>query len=412
MADHLAAAIPEIAAIDDAHVRAELLASTEANVGQLLRLLAHGARADDASIPPEALQFLRGNVQRGIALPTLLRSYRLGHAWLWERGRKRCSKASMTPASSPPAGPELGVHVRLHRQALRRVVEEFGRERERMMRGVAAAARETVRAIFAGERPTRSGLPAPRLLTCAPATWRCGVEHRSEVAASSALVREAAAAARARRAARRALGSRALRRLVGIVRFACGSMLSSATSRRPDVRRRRSPARAGASRGFRRSHAEALQAGAHPVAGRRRGLRVTTYARVELVSLLASDLPRARAFVAEQLGPLAATAEPAQRLRDTVRRVPRRGRQRTRVASGALHPPEHASPIRVKKAEELLGRRVTDQARSSLASSDMRTPSSPPLGPACSAARTTTRTRFTCRAPRSRRRTSPRLACA
>jgi len=37
-----------------------------------------------------------------------------------------------------------------------------------------------------------------------------------------------------------------------------------------------------------------------------------------LVSLLASDLPRARAFVTGHLGPLASTEEPAERLRETV----------------------------------------------------------------------------------------------
>jgi len=47
---------------------------------------------------------------------------------------------------------------------------------------------------------------------------------------------------------------------------------------------------------------------------------VTGYGRVELVSLLASDLRARRAFVAAQLGPLSSTAEPASRAypRDTV----------------------------------------------------------------------------------------------
>jgi hypothetical protein len=45
---------------------------------------------------------------------------------------------------------------------------------------------------------------------------------------------------------------------------------------------------------------------------------VTSYARVELVSLLASDLPRARVFVAGQLGRLASTGGTAERLRETV----------------------------------------------------------------------------------------------
>src|SRR3954465_1731006 len=84
MAAHLYSAIPELRAIDDDDLRAELLGSAEANIGQVLRLLAAGAGTSDVVVPHEALEFLRGNVRRGIPLAALLRSYRLGHAWLWE----------------------------------------------------------------------------------------------------------------------------------------------------------------------------------------------------------------------------------------------------------------------------------------------------------------------------------------
>jgi hypothetical protein len=84
--------------------------------------------------------------------------------------------------------------------------------------------------------------------------------------------------------------------------------------------------------GFRSSHAEALQAAhiarlAPATAG-----PVTGYPRVELVSLLATDLPRARAFVARQLGPLASPDEPAERLRETVLAFLAAGGSATRVA--------------------------------------------------------------------------------
>jgi hypothetical protein len=64
MAEHLYAAIPELSTIEDAELRAELLGSTEANIGQILRLLAHGASTDDVVVPHEAFEFLRGNVRR------------------------------------------------------------------------------------------------------------------------------------------------------------------------------------------------------------------------------------------------------------------------------------------------------------------------------------------------------------
>src|SRR6476619_8285874 len=70
--------------------------------------------------------------------------------------------------------------------------------------------------------------------------------------------------------------------------------------------------------GFRNSYGEAKQAARIGALIGDSKSSVTSYARVELVSLLAGDLPRARAFVASQLGPLNSTVESAQRLRTTV----------------------------------------------------------------------------------------------
>src|SRR5207244_9631259 len=111
--------------------------------------------------------------------------------------------------------------------------------------------------------------------------------------------------------------------------------------------------------GFRGSHAEALQAARIASLARGAGSGVTGYARVELVSLLASDLPRARAFVLGKLGPLASTAEPAARLRDTVLAFLAAGGSATRVAKELyVHP--NTVAYRVKRAEEMLGHRVNE----------------------------------------------------
>ncbi len=152
MAEHLYAAIPELAAIEDDELRAELLGSTEANIGQVLRLLAHGASADDVVVPHEALEFLRGNVRRGIPLAALLRSYRLGHAWLWERWsqalQERVEDSGELAAGQDQSSAFMFAYVDRLSDAL---VEEFGTERERMMRSAAQLRAETVRAILAGE---------------------------------------------------------------------------------------------------------------------------------------------------------------------------------------------------------------------------------------------------------------------
>jgi DNA-binding PucR family transcriptional regulator len=87
---------------------------------------------------------------------------------------------------------------------------------------------------------------------------------------------------------------------------------------------------------------------------------VTGYPRVELVSLLAADLPRARTFVARQLGSLASPAEPAERLRDTVLAFLVAGGSATRAAK-ELYVHQNTVAYRVKRAEELLSRRVTER---------------------------------------------------
>ena len=175
-----------------------------------------GASIDDVVVPHEALEFLRGNVRRGIPLPALLRSYRLGHAWLWERWsqalQERVEDSGELAAGQDQSSAFMFAYVDKVSDAL---VEEFGTERERMMRSASQLRAETVRAILAGE-PIDEEVASRRL----------GYELRrhhvalrvasagSEVRGLERAVDEAAAAARAGEAARRALGRGALRRVV------------------------------------------------------------------------------------------------------------------------------------------------------------------------------------------------------
>jgi len=81
---------------------------------------------------------------------------------------------------------------------------------------------------------------------------------------------------------------------------------------------------------------------------------------VELVSLLAGDLPRARAFVASELGPLAAQDEAVERLRETALGFMRAGGSATRVAKELfVHP--NTVAYRVKRVEELMGRKLSER---------------------------------------------------
>jgi DNA-binding PucR family transcriptional regulator len=360
MAEHLYTAIPELAAIEDDDLRTELLASAEANVGQALRLLAHGASTDDVVVPHEALEFLRGNVRRGIPLPALLRSYRLGHAWLWKRWsqelQERVEDSGELAAGQDQSSAFMFAYVDKVSDVL---VEEFGTERERMMRSALQLRAETVRAILAGE-PVDEEVASRRL----------GYElRRHHVALRIASAgTEVRGLERAVAEATAALGQgKPLVVASGAARFDAwwGSFDAPATD--PLERYEPPPGvcvafgRPGEGiHGFRSSHAEALQAARIGSLVPDGGAAVTSYAEVELVTLLAGDLPRARAFVAWQLGPLASTDEAAERLRDTVLAFAASGGSATRVAK-ELYVHQNTVAYRVKRAEELLGRKVSER---------------------------------------------------
>ena len=358
MADHLYASIPELSATEDEELRAELLGSTQANIGQVLTLMADGASTDDVVVPHEAMEFLRGNVRRGIPLPALLRSYRLGHAWLWERWsqalQERIEDSGELAAGQDQSSAFMFAYIDKVSDVL---VQEFGTERERMMRSADQVRAETVRAILAGE-PVDEEVASRRL------GYELGRHHLalrvasagSEIRGLERAVDEAAAA----------LGSaQPLVLASGAARFDvwCGSFDAPETEALeryeppPEVLVAfGTPGRGIA--GFRKSHAEALQAARiGSLAG---GQAVTGYADVELVSLLAGDLPRARAFVTGQLGPLASTAEPAERLRDTMLAFLRSGGSATRVAK-ELYVHQNTVAYRIKRAEEILGRKVSER---------------------------------------------------
>jgi DNA-binding PucR family transcriptional regulator len=117
--------------------------------------------------------------------------------------------------------------------------------------------------------------------------------------------------------------------------------------------------------GFRRSHAEALEAARVAALAGGAAAAVTRYERVELVSLLASDFPRARAFVAARLGPLAAATEPAARLRETVLAFLAANGSGTRVLVGT---PQAAD--RVRSRAPIPGRRMLIACRPTLSNQE------------------------------------------
>jgi DNA-binding PucR family transcriptional regulator len=359
MAEHISAAMPEFDEIEDEELRAELRASAEANVSQVLRMLADGARVEDIAIPHEALAFLRGNVRRGFPLSMLLRSYRLGHAYLWERWSEtlggRVEDSGELMAGQDASSSFMFAYVDRVSAAL---VEEFGTERERMLRSAEQLRLDTVRAIVGGDPVDTEA-----------ASRRLGYELRRHHLALriSSRARQVDGLERAVGEASATLGTQEpLVIATGAARFDvwCGSFEPQATDGlegyEPPAGVIVAVGKPGAGlAGFTRSHGEAKQAARIGALLGDARPAVTSYARVELVSLLANDLPRARSFVAGQLGRLSGPDETAERLRETALAFLVSGGSPTRVAE-KLFVHKNTVAERLKKAEEMLGRGINE----------------------------------------------------
>ena len=150
--DHLFAMMPELRERDDGELRKETWASCESNVLQLLRLLMIGAGPEAIVMPVEAAEWARSLVRRGITLATLLRAYRLGHAWFWDRWSQplhdRLPDAEAFIEAQERSSAFLFAYID-HMSAV--LVEEYGSERERVVRGAEQLRAETVRALLRGE---------------------------------------------------------------------------------------------------------------------------------------------------------------------------------------------------------------------------------------------------------------------
>ena len=359
MADHLYATIPELAATEDGELMADLVASGEANLRQVLWALKRGAGVDELRLPPEAAAFMRANVHRGIPLPAELRAYRLGHAWLWDRWARALQERIADPEELIAAQEMSSACIFAYIDRISdQLVEEYGTERERMMRGAAQLRAETVRAILAGEPldeetlPGRLGYDIRRTHVAMRVT-----SGTSELRGFERAAREAAAALAPGEPLVVPSGAASLDVWAGS--YEPLDMRALKGYEPPDGVRVAFGRPGRGVDGFRRSHQEAVQAArVASLAGSSAGA-VVDYAQVELVSLLACDLPRAREFVAGRLGPLAAPGEPTQRLRETLRVFLALGGRGARTAK-ELYVHQNTVAYRIKRAEELLGRRVTE----------------------------------------------------
>jgi hypothetical protein len=368
MTERLHTTIPELAAERSGPLMSQTRANCRSEVDQMLRALARGEAAGGLAASPEAIDYAQGYVQRDLPLAVLLRAYRVGQAHFLER---------WTPALAEHAGPDPALGVALAAstdwvfayvdEICNQLVAEYGDARERWSRTPDAVRAETARAVLDGT--LRDERKAGRILGhelsrhhhLAVLAWRVAPDP----------VRDPDALERAAAVVGEALGMNDPLLVLpgGPELWAWFSALSKPVTEPAvalesvdwpaGVRLAAGRMRMGID-GFRKSHHEARAAGAVAVLAGPAAAVITHYDDVELVSLLSTDLGRARAFVSYELDGLAGRDRTCDRLRETILMLLQEGMSNSRAAQ-RLHVHPNTVAYRTARAQELLGHRLADR---------------------------------------------------
>ncbi len=343
----------------DAAIAGETSASDRANVRRFLAVARRAADPPPTVVPPEALDFARTLVRRGIEADAVYQGYRRGQQVLW---RRWTAAAHDVTSSGAELAAVLDASMELMftyvDEVVGRVIAEMQREREQVLGGELARRAETIRLVLDGA-PLDTAAAGRRLrydLTrhhTALVIW--ADSHDAAPSALEAAGLAVARAAGARQPLTLAAATTTVWAWIGSDRPLEAADLARALSEGdPDVRVALGPTGRGVS-GFRRSHEAALSIhrllAANPDGG-----RVATYAELEITALAAQDEQRATEFVHATLGPLAADSASAARLRETLRIFLDEAENAPRAAA-RLHTHRNTVLQRVARASDLLGYR-------------------------------------------------------
>jgi DNA-binding PucR family transcriptional regulator len=347
----------------DPAVRRMMVASTASNLEAIIDVLALGVAPEDISVPPAAARYARRFAEHDMSLEALLRAYRLGVPMMLEWF------IDVIEARDLPTGEALAVTRRVSAstsgyidQVIEQLIEIYEQERQRWAQrsdGVRAARVQTVL--------TTDGLDtfaAEDLL---------GVSLRGRLTAAVCWTTEAAD-----ESSPRVLG-RLLTEVTGraplIVRPDSATVwawlqhpatptvdvaaLTERMAAHPRLRIALGEPGIGVA-GFRDSHAEAVRARQVAELGEHPDRQVHQHAPVALAGLLAGRRDVVRVWVRRTLGELAADDESMLRLRETLRTFFATNGSYNDAAA-RMHVHKNTVLYRVRKAEEILGRPVTEQ---------------------------------------------------
>jgi hypothetical protein len=354
--------IPELRT--DSRVLTLLEASVAENVATVLHILQHDIDLDHVHAPAAAEEYGRRLAQRGIPLAALLRAYRIGSTrfqhWCLGELARHTDDASIVSAAGLRIAETTATYID---QVSEELVAAYEAEKENWLRNLGAARAARVRALLESDQVDVDASEA--ILGYRLRQHHVGVVCwlGDDKAGGGALTRlEQATTEVAGQAACEGrpvflpqdescawawlpLGARDI--------FAVPAALSSATRSESGIRFAFGAPGAGVA-GFRRTHRQALGAQAVALAAGPAGRRLTSFAEVAPLALMASSVELLRPWVLETLGSLADDDDQHARLRDTLRVfLQENGSYKATAERLILH--KNSVQYRVRKAEEALG---------------------------------------------------------
>jgi len=342
--------------------------STRANLGLITTLLADGAEPTAFTAPEEALSYARAYVHEGLGFEVLTRAYREGehtYSRLWlEKLHARASTSDELAESMGYFGDFLYTYIGAINHPLSVV---YAAEHERSIRGGVAMRSEQVRAILAGaqvdvtqassrlryrldgrhlgfviwsEEPEGGSVEGGHTRTVFDDMDRLAAEIADSVGATSALLLPIGSYYAGWAAVGPQVALDGLPKYRGGLRIALGRVCRGLD-------------------GFRRTYEEALITKRVASLTERAPTCTVSFENVALDALLTHDLEEARRFVYHQIGPLMEDSDASRRLAATLEIFLHEESSFVRAARRlGIH--ENTVAYRVRRAEELLGRRAAE----------------------------------------------------
>ncbi|WP_024877874.1 PucR family transcriptional regulator [Saccharomonospora piscinae] len=353
---------------DDERMVSLLSASVYQNIDTALGLFRHGIDPHRVEAPAAAVEYARRLAQRGTPVTDLIRAYYLGQTAILERALDEGAVRIADPtALSSSMRHALTTSFRFIDRVTRQVLSAYEEERGRWLLNRSAVRAARVRAVLDDDaadvgaseaalgyrlRGDHVGLvawypardhpadPLSALETLAHRLGEAGESHdplfvpHDEVSAWVWLPMRSLP-----------LDAAAVERVVA--------------EAAPGARVALGDAAAGVA-GFRRTHRQAVRVQALALAAGESCAPVLTFREVGAVALMASDLPSARTWVEDVLGPLAEDDAQQERLRETLRIFLASGGSYT-ASAARLTMHKNTVQYRVRKAEELLGEPLAER---------------------------------------------------